>query len=202
MKWSGFNRYLIIFFIAFGTFIIPATITFANSDVPDFVKQVQRDSYEIEEKKANDLWSTSNKFDSWIAPVYTFGINILTIIFIAGIIGMSFSIITKTGHWMKWAWGSMIISFIVLLILRIGPILLLTTNVIGITLIVNDSIHLLKVTAFWAAIGMVLVGLAIRLLHIVVSHHPEYFRWSQGLFVGAFILGFLSGVIPLLFRVV
>jgi hypothetical protein len=174
----------------------------ANSNLPDFIKDPQKNNHVIEKKDSSDLLGFSHAFDAWIGPVYNFGINILTILFIAAIISMAFAIITKTGHWMKWATGTMIFSFIALLILRIGPILFLTTNVVGITLIVSYTVHFLKAIAFWAAIGMILVGLYIRLLHKVVSNHPEYFRWSKGLFVGAFILGLLSGVIPLLFKVV
>jgi len=181
------------------TFFILAN---ANNQLPNFIKDPKENNHVIESKGASDLFGFSSSFDAWIGPVYNFGINILTILFVAAIISMAFSIVTKTGHWMKWATGTMIFSFIALLILRIGPILFLTTNAVGITLIVSDAVHFLKAIAFWAAIGMVLVGLYIRILHKVVSNHPEYFRWSKGLFVGSMILGFLSGVIPLLFKVV
>ncbi|WP_209124489.1 hypothetical protein [Alkalihalobacillus sp. BA299] len=174
----------------------------ANNNLPNFIKDPKENNHVIEKKDTSDLLGFSQSFDSWIGPVYNFGINMLTILFIAAIISMAFAIITKTGQWMKWATGTMVFSFIALLILRIGPIIFLTTNAVGITLIVSDTVGFLKAVSFWAAIGMILVGLYIRLLHKVVSDHPEYFRWSKGLFVGALILGVLSGVIPLLFKVV
>lgn len=196
--------FFMVVLIAFTFYATPSSSTFATSDdnVAGLLKNIQQDKYEIEKKDVSELWSFPQSFDPWIGPVYNFGINILTIFFVAAVISMAFSIITKTGHWMKWATGTMIFSFIALLILRIGPILFLTTNVVGITLIVSDTVYFLKEIAFWAAIGMVLIGAIIRLLHKIVSNHPEYFRWSKSLFVGAFILGLLAGVIPLLFKVV
>lgn len=180
------------------------SIVFAsvNNNLPDFLKDTQKNNGSIEEKSWSNFFDFSTSLESWMGPVYNIGINILIILFVGAIIMMAFAIITKTGHWMKVGMGTMIFSFISLLILRVGPILFLTTSVVGFTLIVSDSVHLLQSIALWTAIGMVLIGLFFRLLHRVVSQHPEYFRWSKSLLVSATILGLLSGVIPLLFRVV
>ncbi len=182
--------------------MVPA-VSSANSDVPDFIKKSQNKEHnKIEKKEISLLGGIAPEIDKWIGPVYKMGIKILTIIFVAGIIGMSFAGLTKTGHWMKWATGAMLFSFIALLILRLGPTLFLTTNVVGFTLIVNNTVTLLQMIAFCATIGMILTSLGIRKLYTVVGNHPEYYKWSKGLGVAALVLGVLTAVIPVLFDVV
>ena len=186
-------------------------ITLANGDdqLQSFIQNAQKNNdiqQKIEPKSIQTDLGNGNSilshFDSWIGPIYNLGINFLTILFLAAVITMAFGRMTKTGHWLKWASGTMIFSFIALMVLRIGPLLVLTVNAIGFTLIVTDLVHLLEKVSLWVAVGMIFVGLVIRLFHKVVSNHPEYFRWSRNLFTGSAVLACLSFVIPIVFKVV
>ncbi|MBU8908166.1 hypothetical protein [Desertibacillus haloalkaliphilus] len=147
------------------------------------------------------LSSFTNSVSGWMPSAYTIGVNVITLIFIAGVIGMIMSMILRNGEWMKWATNTMIFSFIAILIIRVGPVFLLTGTLTDFTLLVSDVVLLLQEVSLYLAFGMFLVAAIVKMFY-QMHDHQDYFRWQRGLKIGAFLMGTLSLFIPYVFHVI
>ncbi|UNL87529.1 hypothetical protein [Priestia koreensis] len=173
------------------------THVFASSDIPNFVPK--QGDMKIEAKRIDSGTSfMSDTLNGLLPKVMDVGIKVITIMFVAAVIVMAFALLMKNGQWTKIGTGVMMGSFVAIIMLRVVPIFMLTSDRMNITLFVNDTLDLLKHISFVAAIGMVIIGLFIRFLHQLLNH-PDYFRWSKRLYIGALILTILSTFIPILF---
>ncbi|MFC0273594.1 hypothetical protein ACFFIX_19570 [Metabacillus herbersteinensis] len=135
-----------------------------------------------------------------LAPNVSTGISILfAIMFLIGVIKMSYSLVTKTGMILKGSTGVLIGVPIFVICLRLLSIIAFTTTGPGVTLLASDLMLLLIEIGFFAAIGMVLIGLLMKLFHKFLDH-PEYARWSKRLFIGAGSLSLLTAIMPVVLR--
>lgn len=210
LKRSSF-KIAFVLLVCFGLLIETPHFSYAadgpsSNPTEDFVQKIQNQTNQnnpekIKPTSVSDISSSAQGFVDKVLPmVYHFVIDIFILMFLLGIIGMSYSMTTKNGQMMKWSTRSMFGSLIGFVLVRIVPIFVLTTNANEINMIVSDIVSLTKSISFYAAIGMVLIGFAMKLLYRIVSHHPEYYKWSKSLFIGAIILGVLSFVAPMVFR--
>lgn len=87
-------------------------------------------------------------------------------------------------------------TFIAIIALRIAPIIVLTIDKIGITLVINHIVTLLSSVGYYLAILMFLIGLVLRSLNKIFEH-PKYFRWGRSLLSGSVIIVVLSYISPI-----
>ncbi|WP_162985732.1 hypothetical protein [Virgibacillus halodenitrificans] len=132
---------------------------------------------------------------SLLAIIVDVGFDILALLFVMGVIAFAAGSTMKNGQWLKWSSGIMMGTFISIIALRIAPILVLTIDKIGITLIINHIVELLASVGYYMAIIMLLVGLFLRSLNKVFEH-PKYFRWGRTLLTGCVIIVVLSYISP------
>jgi len=135
------------------------------------------------------------QIDAAVPVIYEWGILIFTFLFVVSIIGMIISIQLRHGQWMKWSSTTMLFTFLTVLLLRLGPIFVLTMNVTDITLLLTKSVAFLQEFVLYAAIVAMLIGIFYRSFY-KIHKHDGYDRWSKGLFVGAAVLVILSFVTP------
>jgi len=131
-----------------------------------------------------------------LAPSVSFIFSaVFTIMFLAGVVRMGYSIITKTGQIMKGSTGLLIWVPITFFFIRVFILILFTTDSNGVTLLASDIIDLIRITGYFTAIGMVLIGLVLFLFFKLIEH-PEYGRWSKRLWVTSALLTLLITVTP------
>ncbi|PGT83269.1 hypothetical protein [Bacillus sp. AFS040349] len=180
-----------------------------------FVSSVTSTTYAATEdlpflKNQNGVTQNTQNFDAFIdnateevnstAPmVNTIVTTLLSIMFLVGVIKMGYALVTKTGMVLKGSTGVLIGIPIFVLTLRLFFILSFTTNKQGVTLLVIDGMNLLVRVGLFVSIGMVLIGLLMRLFHKFLNH-PEYARWSKRLYIGAAWLCLLTSVMPIVIR--
>lgn len=131
-----------------------------------------------------------------LAPSVSFIFSALfTIMFLAGVVRMGYSIVTKTGQIMKGSTGLLIWVPITFFFIRVLILIIFTTDSNGVTLLASDIINLIRTTGYFTAIGMVLIGLVLFLFFKLIEH-PEYGRWSKRLWVTSALLTLLITVMP------
>lgn len=141
----------------------------------------------------------TNDLAELIAPAYTWGITIITILFVIGTVVMILSMIFKNGLWQKYGQGTMSISFLVMLMLRGLPIIILSVqSSADFSKLLSDSLAVLN----YAAILLGLAGVAISFLfkfgHKLIGH-PDFHRWSRNLLSVSIIMTVFAIVIPVIF---
>lgn len=132
-----------------------------------------------------------------ITIVVDAGFDILAIVFILAVIAVGGALTLRNGQWMKWSVGAMIGTFSAILAIRLGPILVLTIDLIGFTMLLNDIILFLVNIAVYISFFMILVGLFLRSLDKIFEH-PKYFKWGRGLLAGSAITLILGSVVPII----
>lgn len=144
----------------------------------------------------NDLFGgIQDGSDSLIASVVNIGFDILALIFISGVIGIAAGFTLQNSQWTKWSTGAMYGTFLAIILLRIAPIIVLTIDQIGFTLVINHIIQLFSSVGLYIAIMMFLIGLFLRSLNKIFEH-PKYFRWGRSLLFSSLIIVILSLVSP------
>lgn len=143
------------------------------------------------------LLSVEKGTQSLLAIIVDVGFDILALLFVMGVIGYAAGITMKNGQWSKWSFNIMSGTFISIILLRIAPILVLTIDKIGITIIINHFVELLSSIGLYMAIIMFLIGLFLRSLNKVFEH-PKYFRWGRNLLSGCVIIVVLSYISPVI----
>lgn len=121
--------------------------------------------------------------------------SVFTIMFLAGVVRMGYSIITKTGQVMKGSTGILIWVPVTFFFIRILILIMFTTDSKNVTLLASDIISLIKTTGYFTSVGMILMGLVLFLFYKLIEH-PEYGRWSKRLWVTAALLTLLTMVTP------
>lgn len=145
----------------------------------------------------NILFDVQNTGTSVIATVLDVGFDILALVFIFGVIGIGAGFTMQHGQWTKWSVGAMYGTFLAIIFLRLVPILVLTIDQIGITLVINHIIQMFTGIGFFIAILMFLIGLFLRSLYKIFEH-PKYFRWGRSLLFSSVIIMVLSLFSPLI----
>ncbi|RHW36076.1 hypothetical protein D1B31_18535 [Neobacillus notoginsengisoli] len=131
-----------------------------------------------------------------MAPTVSFLFSaIFTVMFLAGVVRMGYSIVTKTGQIMKGSTGILIWVPVTFFFIRILILIMFTTDSNNVTLLASDIISLVRTTGYFTSIGMVLIGLVLFFFYKLIEH-PEYGRWSKRLCVTAALLTLLATVMP------
>ncbi|MDC3424388.1 hypothetical protein NC797_07690 [Aquibacillus sp. 3ASR75-11] len=155
------------------------------------------------EGKSKDVGIFAEEITNYLngqAPEISFTVTaVFAIMFLIGVIKMGYALVTKTGAVLKGSTGILIGIPILVMSIRLFFILFFTTSGPGVTLLVSVFMLLLTKAGFFAAIGMVLVGLVMRLFHKFLNH-PEYARWSKRLNIGAVCLSILTAVMPMVIQ--
>lgn len=124
----------------------------------------------------NDLFDLGGKATE---KIFTWGINVITIVFLCAVIMMIMSILFKNGQWQKFAQTTMLWTFLSMVMLRAVPTIILSFRSEG---DVDDafSTALLAISQITIFIGLIalMLSLLFRLAHKLIEH-PEYHRWSK-----------------------
>lgn len=142
--------------------------------------------------------SLIHKLEGMYAPIFKVGVNFFSISFVLGVIVMIMALITKNGQWMKWATGSMIFSFVTMLMMRVSVYFLFSTDVFHFMDIFTDFLDTFKATALIFTPFMLIAGLRLRKIH-ESTKQPEYYRWSNRVITGSGLLCVLAVLAPWLF---
>lgn len=144
----------------------------------------------------NDQLATWTESINGLAPTVSFMFSaIFTVMFLAGVVRMGYSIVTKTGQIMKGSTGILIWVPVTFFFIRILILILFTTDSKNVTLLASDIISLVRTTGYFTSVGMVLIGLVLFLFYKLIEH-PEFGRWSKRLWVTAALLSLLATVMP------
>lgn len=186
-------------FVLILTLLYPTLGSANENGIPSFVEKKEHSGNPIEEKEFNPTIGSWTEDLTGIMPyVYDTGMKFITIMFIIAVVGLALSLIFKNGQWTKWSSGVMTTTLLIILIFRGGPIIMLTTDAIGITLFASDVLNFATSVGIYVAVGMALVSLLMRLFYKFINH-PDYFRWSKRLMIGSVIIAVLSLVMPVVF---
>lgn len=134
-----------------------------------------------------------------VAPLYGWGITIITALFVIGAVVMILSMIFKNGQWQKYGQGTMFISFVVMLVLRGMPIIFLSVrSSADIDSLLNSSLTVLSSSA----VILGLIGIAVSFLFKFgyrLIDHPDFHRWARNLMSVSIMMMLFAIVIPILF---
>ena len=169
-----------------------------SASVPVYAFDVEEHNRKIKtESSSSDglMGSVQRQIDEWTPLVYEIGIDVIIIILISSVVILAFATATKHGQAMRWSGGTMLISFIVIMLLKIGPIFVLTADIISIRLLVTDIVNMLASIGRYAALTMILVGLYFHWFY-KIHKHPEFFRWHKNLYIGSAVIFLMSLVFP------
>lgn len=170
--------------------LTPHQNTYAITMLPDPRKE------SAEPSSNNFLESIYSEIGGSMAPLYGWAIDIFTITFLVGTIVMILSIMFKNGQWQKYAQSTMLITFIVMLLMRGVPIIMLSiTSPDDIDMMLLSGVNVLGVVAiFIAAISLPISMLFKFGYHLI--EHPKYHRWSRNLLSVAALMTALALIIP------
>lgn len=132
-----------------------------------------------------------------LTVVVDVGFDILSIIFILAVIAVAGGLTLRNGQWMKWSMGAMTGTFIAIVGIRVAPILVLTIDLVGITILLNDIVQFIVSIGIYISFFMFLVGLFLRSLDKIFEH-PKYFKWGRGLLVGSIVTLVLGSIVPVI----
>lgn len=194
------QKNIMAFGIALILFFIPIT-AFANTPLPFMPSKDEfQDNHQFKSTSTESLTDgLLHDLTNVLEPVYDWGITIITAAFIIGTIIMILSLITKNGQWQKFGQNTMFFSFIVLLLLRGLPVIILSIQSMkDITLMLDAFISALSQTSVY--IGMIGIGVSMLFLYgFKLIGHPNFYRWSRALVAGSSIMIALSLIVPILF---
>lgn len=133
------------------------------------------------------------------APIYTWSVVILTILFVTGTLVMILSALFKNGQWQKYGQITMLMSFLTMLVLRGLPIVILSIkSAADVDLLLKNALSLLG----FGAVFLCLISIAVSFLFAFgykLIEHPEFHRWSKNLRGVAALMLLFAIVIPWLF---
>lgn len=132
-------------------------------------------------------------------PLYGWAIDLFTILFVVGTLVMILSIAFKNGQWQKYAQGTMLTSFVILLLMRGLPIIMLSMNTTeDIDLLFTAGVAFLSATTIMMAVMSVGISADFKFNYHLIEH-PKYNRWSKNLFYVAILMTFLAVLVPWFF---
>ncbi|MEK5209669.1 hypothetical protein [Psychrobacillus sp. FSL H8-0510] len=135
-----------------------------------------------------------------VVPIHYWGIIGLTAIFIIGTLVMILSALFKNGQWQKYGQNSMFWSFLVMLLLRGGPILVLSIrDSSDVDSLLQDFVLTLSYSAiFLGALTIAASGLY-RFGYNLIEH-PEFYRRSKALVMVSVLMMAFAMIIPKAFQ--
>lgn len=182
--------FLIVFLLMFSVSPVHAA-EFNLKEYNAYKQYEMQQTPELNQLSENVMADVNSSF----AVIYNIGFQVFTVIFIAAIVALAGAITLKNGQWMKWSTNTMIFTLISILLIRLVPILFLTINVLGITLLLTYIIQLIMSTLFYVSFAMLLISLFLKMLYRMFEH-PKYFKWSRSLLNGSVLVLILSIIMP------
>ena len=179
---------------------VPLNVSAASNEfnLKQYNAFVEQNSNSSSGMTSNELISdVQNVGTDIIATALDIGFQILALLFIFGVIGIGAGFTLQNGQWTKWSTGTMYGTFLAIIFLRVVPIIVLTIDQIGFTLVINHVIQLFVSIGFFISILMFIIGLFLRSLNKIFEH-PKYFRWGRSLLFGSVIIMTLSVFSPLI----
>ncbi len=133
------------------------------------------------------------------APIYTWSVVILTILFVAGTLVMILSALFKNGQWQKYGQITMLMSFLTMLVLRGLPIIILSIqSAADVDLLLRETLSLLGFGAVFLCLISIAVSFLFNFGYQLIAH-PEFHRWAKNLRGVAALMLIFAVVIPWLF---
>ena len=188
------NKIIAFAFILFIIFSFGTAVNAADFDLKQYNEYVteKNDSTGDTEAFASNVSYTIGDLTANIVEI---GFNLFSILFVSAVVALAAAITLKHGQWMKWSTNTMIFTLIAILLIRLGPILFLTVNLIGFKQLLQYTIHAVVTALFYISVGMMLISLFLNMLHRMFEH-PKYFKWSRNLLNGSLIVFILSIFAP------
>ncbi|TKI39969.1 hypothetical protein [Bacillus mycoides] len=166
---------------------------------------VERKDFDITDKSNetslvddSKLDGLSTKIDSFFPVVIKVGIQVIAVLFIVGVVGMIFAMITKNGQWTQLSTGLMLFSFVTMLLFRVGPYLLFSKGVESLLDLVPDFLGFIQTIALIAVPFMLVIGIRLYGIFKAVGQ-PEFYRWSKRIMLGSVLLFIVALVTPTIF---
>lgn len=192
------NAFLLLIMVTVMDMSVQENVLAANMEfnLEQYNAYIEQNSNSSSGMTSNELLSdVQNVGTDVIAAALDIGFDILALLFIFGVIGIGAGFTLQNGQWTKWSTGAMYGTFLAIIFLRVVPILVLTIDQIGFTLVINHVIQLFVSIGFFIAILMFIIGLFLRSLNKIFEH-PKYFRWGRSLLFGSVIIMTLSVFSP------
>ncbi|WP_078557090.1 hypothetical protein [Bacillus alkalicellulosilyticus] len=176
---------------------LPDITVYANEQPLPFLPQQDNTS---ENKGFNETVTNMTNSVNDNAPLISNVVfTILAIMFLIGIAKMAYALVTKTGMILKASTGTLIGIPVFIVLFRLFFIIAFTTTGQGIEGLATDVMLLLIQIGFYTSMGMILIGLLMKLFHKFLNH-PEYARWSKRLLIGSITLALLTAIMPAVVR--
>lgn len=178
--------------------------------IPDFVFanplpfMPEKDEYkEITPVSSNELFGGITKgIDQIFAPIYSWGVSIITALFIIGTVVMIASIIFKNGQWQQYGQRTMLFSFVGMLLMRGMPILILSIqNSNDFDSLLNKVIDVLSYSTIYIGFVGIAVSFLFRFGHKLIEH-PDFHRWSRHLLSVSIIMIMFAIIVPYVFPLI
>ena len=193
-----FSYKLLIMFIMFGVIVLPSQ---ASAKPLPFMPDKKGDELITPTSSDSLFGGIAGSLESLLRSLYNWGVIIITALFVIGTLVMILSILFRNGQWQKYAQGTMFISFVVMLVLRGMPILLLSIKSSkDIDILLHDLISALSNAAIFLGITSIFVSLLFRFGYRLIEH-PEFHRWSKNLLSVSILMMIFSIVIPIIFPI-
>ncbi|WP_028393900.1 hypothetical protein [Bacillus cihuensis] len=182
-----------------GLFFAPLAVT--ASPLP-FMPEMDENK-KIESTTSDSLFQgLLSDFGGLVKPLYGWGIDLVTALFVIGTVVMIMSILFRNGQWQKYAQGTMFISFIVMLTLRGLPIIILSLKTAkDIDVLISDSVSTLSFVAVFLGLISISVSFLFRFGYKLIEH-PEFHKWSKNLISVSILMMALALTIPFLFPLI
>lgn len=174
--------------------ILSILVPLQNAHAMPMLPDPQKGSVEPSSKNfADGIYSEIGGF---MIPFYGWAIDFITITFLLGTIVMILSIMFKNGQWQKYAQGTMLITFVVMLLMRGVPIIVLSiTSPDDIDMMLLSGVNVLGAVAIFIAAISLPISLLFKFGYHLIEH-PKYHRWSRNLLSVAALMTALALIIP------
>ena len=133
--------------------------------------------------------------------IMDWGVKVITILFVLGVILMIAALMFKNGQWQKSAQGLMLFSFVALLMIRgIAIIVLSFRSGMDVEEALNGGLNILIYAGIYLGIIGALISFIFKLAYVLIEH-PEYRRWSKNVFNISIVMMVFAMIGPYLFKI-
>lgn len=106
-------------------------------------------------------------------------VDIISIIFVVGVIAMIFSIIFKHGQWQKYAQSTLLWTFFSLIILKALPFIIFSLqNFNDVDNLFDSALIMTQQAAIYIGVIGISLSLLFKFSHKLIKH-PEFFKWQK-----------------------
>lgn len=106
-------------------------------------------------------------------------IQLITILFVVGVIVMIFAIIFKHAQWQKFAQGTLLWTFITMIVLKAIPFIIFSVqNVSGVDQLFTTTLTAVQQTALYLGVIGICASLLFKFAYRLIRH-LEFFKWQK-----------------------